>query len=332
VTTAGAAAARDAAASEAGGASAFLTGHRRSGPGGGRRGRNRLRRADHAAGWAFVSPAVFLIALFGLVPVVWSLVLSLQQTDLTSPGTWSGGANYRRMVHDPVFWQAARQTLYYSVLFVPITMALALPIAVLLNQKVRGMLFYRMAVFVPLVTSTVATGVIFSWLYNPQFGVINAALSKVGLPQQGFFQSSSEALPSVVGMTVWGWLGFAVIIYLSALQHVPRELMEAAALDGCGRVRAFWRIELPLLAPASTFLLVWLTINALQLFDEVYVTTKGGPLHASTVLVYYLYQQAFVDFDGGYAAAIGAVLFVVILIVTVVQLWLSRRSSPYEVN
>jgi multiple sugar transport system permease protein len=290
------------------------------------------RRADHLAGWAFVSPAVLLIGLFGLVPVVWSLLLSFQQTDLTSPGTWTGGANYRRMVHDPVFWQAARQTLVYCVLFVPITMVLAVPIAVLLNQKVRGMVFYRMAVFVPLVTSTVATGVIFSWLLNPQFGPVNAALGKLGLPPQGFFQSTSEALPAVVAMTVWGWLGFAVIIYLSALQNVPRELMEAAALDGCTRARAFWRVELPLLAPASSFLLVWLTINALQLFDEVYVTTKGGPLHASTVLVYYLYQQAFADFDGGYAAAIGSVLFVVILAVTLVQLRLSRRASHYEGN
>ncbi|GLY81648.1 sugar transporter [Actinoallomurus iriomotensis] len=290
----------------------------------------RFRRADHLAGWAFVSPAVLLIAVFGLVPVLWSVLLSFQQTDLTSPGTWSGAANYQKMVHDPVFWQAARQTLYYCLMFVPVTMVLAIPIAVLLNQKVRGMTFYRMAVFAPLVTSTVATGVIFSWLYNPQIGLINAGLDKLGLPQQGFFQSTGEALPAVVGMTVWGWLGFAVIIYLSALQNVPRELMEAAALDGCGRVKAFWKVELPLLAPASSFLLVWLTINALQLFDEVYVTTKGGPLHASTVLVYYLYQQAFVDFDGGYAAAIGCALFVVILIVTVVQLWLGRRSSHYE--
>lgn len=296
----------------------------------GRRRGNRFRRADHFTGWAFVSPAVLLIAVFGLVPVLWSVLLSFQDTDLTSPGTWSGAANYQKMVHDPVFWQAARQTLYYCVMFVPITMVLAIPIAVLLNQKVRGMTFYRMAVFAPLVTSTVATGVIFSWLYNPQIGLINAGLDKLGLPQQGFFQSTGEALPAVVAMTVWGWLGFAVIIYLSALQNVPRELMEAAALDGCGRVKAFWKVELPLLAPASSFLLVWLTINALQLFDEVYVTTKGGPLHASTVLVYYLYQQAFVDFDGGYAAAIGCALFVVILIVTVVQLWLGRRTSHYE--
>jgi multiple sugar transport system permease protein len=295
-----------------------------------RRQRSGRRRGDQFTGWAFVSPAVVLIAVFGLVPVVWSLLLSFQQTDLTSAGTWSGAANYRQMVHDPVFWQAARQTLVYCVLFVPITMVLAVPIAVLLNQKVRGMTFYRMAVFAPLVTSTVATGVIFSWLLNPQIGLVNAGLDKLGLPQQGFFQSTGEALPAVVAMTVWGWLGFAVIIYLSALQNVPRELMEAAALDGCGRLKAFWKVELPLLAPASSFLLVWLTINALQLFDEVYVTTKGGPLHASTVLVYYLYQQAFVNFNGGYAAAIGCALFLVILIVTVIQLRLGRRTSHYE--
>jgi ABC-type sugar transport systems, permease components len=194
----------------------------------------KARRADHLAGWAFASPAVLLIGLFGLVPVVWSMVLSFQQTDLTSAGSWAGTSNYQRMVHDPVFWQAARQTLVYCLLFVPITMGLAVPIAVLLNQKVRGMTFYRMAVFAPLVTSTVATGVIFSWLYNPQIGLINAGLDKLGLPQQGFFQSTGEALLSVVGMTVWGWLGFGVIIYLAALQNVPRELMEAAALDGAG--------------------------------------------------------------------------------------------------
>ena len=291
--------------------------------------RGSRRRSDHLTGWAFVSPAVLLIAIFGLVPVVWSLLLSFQQTDLTSAGTWSGAANYHKMVHDPVFWQAARQTLLYCVLFVPITMALAVPIAVLLNQKVRGMTFYRMAVFAPLVTSTVATGVIFSWLYNPQIGLVNAGLDKLGLPQQGFFQSTGEALPAVVGMTVWGWLGFAVIIYLSALQNVPRELMEAAALDGCGRFRAFWKVELPLLAPASSFLLVWLTINALQLFDEIYVTTRGGPLGSTTVIVYYLYQQAFQFFNGGYGAAIAMVLFVAILIVTLLQLWVGRRRVYY---
>ena len=297
-----------------------------------RRPRTPTRTADHFAGWGFAAPAVVLIGLFGLVPVVWSFVLSFQHTDLTSPGTFAGGENYAKLVDDPLFWDAARRTLLYAALFVPLTMALALPIAVLLNQKVRGITLYRMAVFVPLVTSTVATGIIFSWLANPQFGLVNALLSGVGLPKQGFFQDPGQALYAVVAMTVWGWLGFAVIIFLAALQNVPKDLMEASALDGCGRVQSFWHVELPQVAPASGFLLVWLTINGLQLFDAVYVTTKGGPLRATTLLVYHLYNEAFVSFDGGYAAAIGCVVFLVILVFTVVQLRFNRRTSHFEVR
>ncbi|MET1074816.1 MAG: sugar ABC transporter permease [Umezawaea sp.] len=290
----------------------------------------RVRTADHLAGWGFAAPAMVVIGLFGLVPVVWSFVLSFQTTDLTSPGTFAGGANYAKLAQDPLFWDAGRRTLVYTVLFVPITMVLALPIAVLLNQKIRGITLYRMAVFVPLVTSTVATGIVFSWLTNPQFGLVNALLQGVGLPKQGFFQDPDQALYVVVGMTVWGWLGFAVIIFLAALQNVPQDLMEASALDGCGRLQSFWHVELPQAAPASGFLLVWLSINGLQLFDQVYVTTKGGPLRATTVLVYHLYNEAFVSFDGGYAAAIGCVVFLVILVFTVVQLWFNRRTSQFE--
>ena len=129
---------------------------------------------------------------------------------------------------------------------------------------------------------------------------------------------------AVILMTVWGWVGFGTLIYLAGLQGIPPDLMEAAQIDGCTRVGAFWRIQVPLLRPVSGFLLVWLTINALQLFDEIYVTTKGGPLHSTTVIVYYLYQQAFVYFHAGYAAAIAVVLFVVIVVVTVVQMRVSR--------
>lgn len=293
---------------------------------------SRRKAADHAAGWGFAAPAVILIGVFGLVPVVWSFVLSFQHTDLTSPGTFAGGANYAKLAADPLFWDAARRTLVYVVLFVPITLVLALPIAVMLNQKIRGVVLYRLAVSVPLVTSTVATGIMFSWLANPQFGLINAGLDAVGLPKQGFFADPGQALFAVVAMTVWGWLGFAVIIYLAALQNVPKDLIEASSLDGCGRAGSFWHVELPLVAPATGFLLVWLTINGLQLFDAVYVTTKGGPLRATTVLVYHLYNEAFVSFDGGYAAAIGCAVFLLIGAFTLVQLRFNRRTSHYEVR
>jgi multiple sugar transport system permease protein len=289
----------------------------------------RARRSEHAAGWAFVLPAAILVGVFQLVPVVWSFVLSLQKTDLSAPGVYVGADNYQRLLHDPAFGDAIRRTLVYSALFVPITLVGALAIAVLLNRKVRGIALYRTAVFVPVVTSTIATGVIFSWLLDPDFGVVNGILGWVGIAPQGFFQSPDQALYAIVAITVWGWIGFGVIIYLAALQSIPQELVEAAEVDGATRWRTFRRVELPLLAPASVFLLVWLTINALQLFDEINVTTQGGPLHATTVAVYYLYSQAFELFHFGYATAIAYVVFVAIFVITALQLWLSRRAVDY---
>jgi multiple sugar transport system permease protein len=285
-------------------------------------------RSDAVSGWAMVSPSVLLIGLFGLLPVAWAFVLSFEHNDLQTPGQWAGLDNYRQLLHDPVFADSVRHTVVYTVLFVPSTLVLSLLTAAALNRKVRGITFYRLAVFVPVVTSTVATGVIFTWLMDPDFGLINAVLSKLGLPTFGFFASPSQALFSVVIMTVWGWVGFGALIFLAGLQGIPADLIEAAQIDGCSRAGAFWRIEVPLLRPVSAFLLVWLTINALQLFDEVYVTTKGGPIHATTVVVYYLYIQAFQFFHAGYAAAIAVVLFVVIAAITLVQLRLTRDSTP----
>jgi multiple sugar transport system permease protein len=271
-----------------------------------------------------VAPSVLLIGLFGLVPVIWSVVLSFQHSDLQTPAQWAGLSNYRQLASDPVFRESVRHTIVYTVLFVPITLVLSLLIAAALNRKVRGITFYRLAVFVPVITSTVATGVIFSWLLDPDYGIVNAVLHRIGVPALGFFASPDIALYAVVAMTTWGWVGFGALIFLAGLQGIPNELLEAAQIDGCTRAGAFWRIQVPLLRPVSGFLLVWLTINSLQLFDEVYVTTKGGPLHSTTVVVYYLYQQAFSYFHAGYAAAIACLLFVVIVVVTVVQMRLSR--------
>jgi multiple sugar transport system permease protein len=285
------------------------------------------RSADAITGWAMITPSVLLIGLFGLVPVVWAFILSFQHNDLQTQPTWAGFGNYREMFADPTFRDSVKNTVIYTVLFVPITLALSLLAAAALNRKIRGITVYRVAVFIPVVTSTVATGVIFTWLLDPEFGLVNSVITKIGLPRLGFFADPHQALYAVVVMTVWGWVGFGALIYLAGLQGVPRDLVEAALIDGCSKRGAFWRIQVPLMRPVSGFLLVWLTINALQLFDEVFVTTKGGPLHATTVVVYYLYLQAFSFFHAGYAAAIAVFLFVVIAVITFVQLRLTRDSS-----
>ncbi|HTY73751.1 MAG TPA: sugar ABC transporter permease [Actinomycetes bacterium] len=274
-----------------------------------------------------VSPSVLLIALFGIVPVIWAVALSFQRNDLQTPPTWVGLHNYRLLVHDPVFRASVNHSIVYTALFVPITLVLSLLTAAALNRRVRGMTFYRLAVFIPVVTSTVATGVIFTWLMDPSYGLINAVLQKLGLPTQMFFASPDQSLYSIVIMTVWGWVGFGALIFLAGLQGIPQDLVEAALIDGCTRSGAFWRIQVPLLRPVSGFLLVWLTINSLQLFDEVYVTTKGGPEHSSTVVVYYLYEQAFEFFHAGYAAAIAVVLFAAIALITVIQLRVARDPA-----
>ena len=290
----------------------------------------RLVASDHLAGWAFVTPAVILIGVFALIPIGWSLLLSLQSTNLIAPAHYVGLANYRALTKDPQFRSAIGHTLVYTVLFVPISVGGALAIAVALNRKIRGIRFYRLAVFIPLVTSTVATGIIFLWLLDPTFGLVNYILHLVGLPQQQFLQDPNQALYCIVAMTVWSWLGFDVIIYLAALQGIPQDLLEASEIDGASRWATFRSIVLPLLGPATLFIVVWSTINALQLFDEIYVSTRGGPLGSTTVIVYYLYQQAFQFFNGGYGAAIAYVLFVAILIVTLLQLWIGRRRVYYS--
>jgi multiple sugar transport system permease protein len=300
---------------------------RRARPGAPRR---KVTASEQLTGWAFVTPGVAIIALFGLVPIVWSAVMSFQRSNLLSPSTpFVGLANYRQMVHDPVVGQAIQHTLIYTALFVPGTMAVGLFLAVAMNRKIRFISFYRTVAYATVAISTISEAIVFIWLFDPSYGVVNYFLGWIGVPPQQFLNSPSEALYVIVIMTIWGWTGFSVVIYLAALQGVPQMLIEAAAIDGAGPWRTFRRITLPLLSPASLFLVVWLTINAFQLFDEVYLSTQGGPLNATTVLVYYLYNQAFQQFNFGYASAIAYFLFLVIIVVTVIQFRVGRRFTHY---
>jgi multiple sugar transport system permease protein len=289
----------------------------------------RVTRSEQAAGWLFVLPAAGLIIGFGVVPIIWALLISFQASDFVSPAKWVGLANYRALASDPEFRAAIRRTLVYTLMFVPITVLGGLAVAVLLNAKVRFISIYRTAVFIPVACSTVATAIIFNWLLEPTFGIVNYVLGWVGLGPYGFFQNPDQSLVSVVAMTSWGWIGFNAIVYLAALQSIPHELIEAASIDGADRFTTFRRIIWPLLTPATLFLVIWSSINALQVFDEIYVSTRGGPLHSTTVVVYYLFQQAFQFFDAGYGAAIAYVLFVAILLLTILQLWVAKRRVYY---
>jgi multiple sugar transport system permease protein len=286
----------------------------------------RLGNSETLSGWTLVSPAAVLIGIFGLLPVVMSLALSFQHSDLLTPETpWVGLDNYRKLAEDPVFVEAIKHTIIYTALFVPGTMLVGLFVAAAMNRSVRFISVYRTTAYITMAVSTISQGIIFLWLTDRDYGLVNAALNSVGVPSQPFLASPSQALYVIAAMTIWGWTGFSVIVYLAALQGVPAELHEAAAIDGATAFTRFRTITVPLLGPANLFLVVWLTINALQLFDEVYATTRGGPLRATTVIVYYLWDRAFVQFDAGYAAAMAYTLFVVILLITGLQFRIARK-------
>ncbi len=289
----------------------------------------RILHSDHVAGWAFAFPAVFLIIVFGIVPIVWSALMSFQRNNLLSTPEWIGLENYRALANDPLFETSIVHSIVYTAIFVPLSVGGALFVAIALNRKVRGIRFYRTAVFVPVVVSTIATAIMFLWLFDPYFGLANWVLERIGLGPFGFFASSDGALYSIIVVTVWGWIGFDVIIYLAALQGVPQELLEAATIDGAGHWSLFRNVTLPLLGPATLFLVVFSSINAIQLFDEVYFLTKGGPGTATYVPVYYLYQLAFQQGISGYAAAIAYILLAVIMVLTLIQLWVGKRMVYY---
>jgi multiple sugar transport system permease protein len=294
---------------------------------------SRVLHSDNITGWGFAAPAIFLILGLSIFPVVWGIVLSFQKNNLLG-GTpqWIGFANYRLLEHDPIFRKAVWHTVVYTALFVPFSIVSGILVAVAMNRSIRLLTFYRISVFVTLAISTISTAIMFLWLTDPTYGLLNDILTKVGLHAQQFLAQpetgpfSNEALYVIVAMDVWGWLGFNVVIYLAALQSIPQELIEAAQIDGASPWSTFWNITRPLLGPATLFLVVWLTINALQLFDEVYLTTHGGPLFSTTVVVYYLFDKAFQQFEAGVGAAAGWVLFIGIGIASLVQWKIGQRT------
>jgi multiple sugar transport system permease protein len=276
--------------------------------------------------WAFVAPAAVIIVGLAVVPIGWSLVLSFRASDLLSPGRSVGFANYEALVDDPALRSAIEHTLVFTGLFVPLSVGFGLLLAMALNRRIRLIGVYRTAVLLPFIASTAVQGVLFSYIFDERFGVANAFLDRLGIARQGFLGDPDQALFVIVLIALWGGVGFSVIIYLAALQDVPRDLVDAARVDGAKRLGVLRHVVLPQLTPVTVFLVVWQTLLSLQLFDLVYATTRGGPLDSTVVVVYYIYQQAFQLFNAGYAAAVAYVVAAVLIALACVQI-LHRRMS-----
>jgi multiple sugar transport system permease protein len=291
-----------------------------------RPGRGRAVRRT-ATGWAFAGPATLIVVGLSIFPAVWAFFISRTKWNGIAPARDVGWRNYQQMAQDPDLAAAAQHTLVLTVLFVPASILLGMLIAVALNQPIRLIGFYRTCIFVPYVASAAATGILASFVFNPQFGAANDLLRHVGLPAQQFLESPRQALIVVCVIALWGEVGFTAVIYLAALQDIPRELVEAAVVDGASRWRVFRHVTLPQLRPVTVFVAIWQSITALQMFDLIYTTTRGGPLNSTQTVVYYIYELAFQIQRLGYGAAVAYLLFAVTMVLTVGVIWYSRRTG-----
>ena len=285
------------------------------------------RTRESVAAYAFLSPNLLLLGLFVFVPLVGTVVLSLQKTDGFGSGTFVGLDNYLRLVGDPLFWRSAVNTVLFTVLVTPISMGLGLLAAVLLNSVLPARPALRSAVIVPMAISGVATALMGLLIFDENSGLINLLFRSVGLPGVSWQSGGAAAFASVVLVTLWWRVGFNMLIYLAGLQGVSPDVYEAGRLDGASTWQLFRHLTVPLVGPSSFFLLIMNVIYSFQVFDLVFVMTGGGPENATSVLVTYAYDNGFVTRDQGYAAALGLVLLLIMLAFTAVQWRISRTRD-----
>ncbi|NNN06171.1 MAG: sugar ABC transporter permease [Elusimicrobia bacterium] len=287
-------------------------------------------RSSRALAWALVLPALLPLALFVALPALQSLWLSLHETaPFSSRAVWVGLENYRLLAASPEYWLCARATALFAVETALPSILLALAVALALDEGPYGRDFFRTAFLLPVSISSAMAAMLWLFLYNPTAGYLNYALGRVGIVGPNWLGDPRWALPAVAIATVWKEMGFNVIFLLAGLSGVPRELHEAAALDGAGYLSRLRHVTLPILSPTLLFVAVVSTINSLQSFGQIYILTDGGPAGRTDTLVFNLYRDAFVNFRSGYASAQAVVLFVLILGATALQFRLARKSVHY---
>lgn len=292
-----------------------------------RRSKQRIR--DNIAGFLFISP--WLLHFFGLIAfaMVFSLGISLTETDLLTGFRFVGFANFTRMWGDPLFWKSLQVTAYYTFALVPVSILISLIIALLMNQKITGIGIWRTVYYLPSIVQGVAVAVLWGFVLNPRFGLINAGLKMIGIDGPQWLFSEQWAVPGLIIMGLWG-AGGAMLLYLAGLQGIPTTLYEAAEIDGANGFRRFWHITIPMLTPTIYFNLLINIIASFQIFTQSYVMTGGGPNNATLTQVLYLYRKGFINFEFGYASALAWALFLLIMVFTVLVIRSSESWVYYE--
>lgn len=284
----------------------------------------------NAIAYSFVLPNFLGFAFFTLIPVIFAFALSLASWDGANPITFVGVRNFVHMFKDETFRISTINTFYYAVGTVPTTLVCSLALAVLLNSRIQGRNAYRAILFFPYVASLVAVAVVWNMIFHPTMGPVNNLLQALGVEKPPRWTASTVwAMPTVILASIWRGTGYYMIIYLAALQGIPRSLYEAAEIDGANAWQRFRRITVPLLTPATFFVVMILTIYCFKVFDLIFVMTNGGPGRATNVLVYTIYNMAFIWFDYGYASSIAIFLFVIVLVITILQFRIEKKWVSY---
>jgi multiple sugar transport system permease protein len=289
-----------------------------------------ISRHEEIEFFLFIMPWMIGFICFSAIPIIASLVLAAADWSMLQPPTWVGLGNYAEIFgRDPFFKKSLVNTVYYVFVSVPAGIVLALAFAILLNQKVIARPFYRTCFYVPSLVTGISVAVLWSWLLNPQFGLINYSLSLVGIQGPEWLYNTKTAMPAMIVMSLWG-VGGSMVIYLAGLQGIPEQYYEAAEIDGAGTWKKFQHITVPMITPTIFFTLIMGVIGAFQTFTQFFVMTNGGPANATLTYVLYLYRNAFEYFRMGYAAALAWILLIIILVVTALQFWGSRHWVYYE--
>lgn len=287
---------------------------------------------DQEGRWAFwlLLPALFGIGFFTVIPTLGSFLLSFTSWDLLGAPQWVGGANYQDLAQDPLFWRVLAQTGSFVLMYVALDAAIALALALALNQKIRAVGLLRTAYFMPVVCSMVAGAILWSWIYDPRYGLLNAVLAAWHVAPVRWLTDSHWAMPALVLVSVWKNLGYDMLLFLAGLQAVPSQQIEAASLDGANAWQRFRHVTLPLIAPTLVMVGIMATIRAFQTFDTVFLMTEGGPHRSTTIIGYWLFQNAFTYFKLGKAAALAYVLFAILVALSALQWVLRRRVGHHE--
>lgn len=280
-------------------------------------------------GYLFIMPFILGFILWFLIPALTAVWLSFQNWNLISPPEYIGFKNFARLADDKLFWQSLKVTVNYTLVSVPLSLVLGFLLALLMNTKVRGIAFFRTVYYLPSIVPAVASAVLWAWILNTEFGLLNALLNYVGLPKIAWLQEPEWALPALILMSLWG-LGASMVIYLAGLQGIPESFYEAAKIDGAGRWAQLRYITVPLMSPIIFFNLIIGIINSFQVFTAGFLITDGGPQNATLFYVLYLYRTGFRYLDMGYAATLAWVLFLIILVLTLLVFRYVGRGVHYD--